>query len=165
MRIISTESPKVLSKLIKYFLKTKSSHIAFIFDEKWVVHSNLIGVNIRLLEPWLKHNKIKVNASIRYNLTLLQEEQIFQSLIEKTSEDDYDYLGFLYFAWRGILYRWFNIPLPKQNAWGKSNAYLCTEMVSQLPNWLTNLDPNLDLGMITPDNLIKILQGATNEIH
>lgn len=160
MKIISTESQKILSKLIKYFLKSKASHIAFVFDDKWVVHSNLIGVNIRLLDPWIKHNKIKVVEYINYDLTLLQEEQIFQAVIANTSEDDYDYLGFIYFAWRGILYRWFNQPLPKKNKWGKSNAYLCTEMVSQLPPWLTDIDPKLDLGMVTPDKLMRILRGA-----
>lgn len=159
MKIYETKANNLLSYLIIWCFSSKGSHILFSFDnDKWVVHSNLIGVNIRLFKNFMKN--VQIVDCIEYQLDLIQEEQIFQTLLEETSEDSYDLPGFMYFAWRGVLFKLFQIQLPKINKWGKSKMHLCTEMIKKLPNWLTNLPDDIDLGMTTPDKAMLILKEA-----
>lgn len=104
---------------------------------------------------------VEVVDQIEYtDLTLDAEEEIFQSLLSNTSEDSYDWPGFYYFIWRGFLFKLFKIPLPNKNAWGKADMKLCTEMIGNLPIWLTKLPANIDLGITTPDLAMQILKEA-----
>jgi hypothetical protein len=162
VKIIETKSSNILSKLIRWAFNSKGSHIAFVFDDdKWLVHSNLLGVNIRLFKAYMNHHsKTEIVESIEYDLTLDQEEEVFQTLISQCSEDSYDYPGFIYFAWRGLLYKLFDKELPLRNAWGKADMQLCTEMIFKLPPWITKLPEDIDLGMTTPDKAMIILKGA-----
>lgn len=160
MKIIEVKSHSILSVLIRWAFNSKGSHILFSFDnDKWVVHSNLIGVNIRLYENYMK--KVTIVDSIDYqNLGLEGEEAIFQGLLKETSEQPYDYPGFAYFTWRAMLYKLFKIPLPKKNKWGKAEMHICTEMIGRLPVWLTMVPKDIDLGITTPDMAMQILKEA-----
>ena len=159
MKIIETKSHSILSILIRWAFNSKGSHILFSFDnDRWVVHSNLLGVNIRLFKNFMVG--CTVVELIEYQLDLELEEAIFQALLEQTSEDSYDYPGFAYFIWRALLFKAFNIPLPKRNAWGKANMEICTEMIGRLPRWITNIPDDIDLGITTPDKAMAILREA-----
>jgi hypothetical protein len=161
MRVIETKSNSILSIIIRWAFGSKGSHILFSFDsDRWVVHSNLLGVNIRLFKNFMKH--VEIVDQIEYkDLSLDDEEEIFQSLLTDTSEEPYDYPGFLYFIWRGFLFKAFGTKLPKTNAWGRSNMQLCTEMIGKLPKSLTKIPDDLDLGITTPDQAMQILKEAT----
>jgi len=146
-----------LSDLITWTFNEPVSHVAFVFDDKWLLQSNLFGVNIRWFHLWKK--KQHIIFQLKYELPLEKEEQIFQALLDAYSEDWYDYLGFLYFVWRGFLYKVFKIQLPKKNPWVTS-GHLCTKLVEFLPRWLTNLPEDLDLEIVTPYKLFMILKEA-----
>lgn len=160
MRVIETKSNSILSIIIRWAFGSKGSHILFSFDkDEWVVHSNLLGVNIRLFKNFMKH--VEIVDQIEYaELSLVEEEEIFQSLLSETSEEPYDWPGFAYFIWRGFLLKAFKIPLPKSNTWGRSNMQLCTEMIGKLPKYLTKIPDDLDLGITTPDRAMQILKEA-----
>lgn len=160
MKIIETKSSSLLSIIIRWAFSSKGSHIAIVFDnDRWLVHSNLLGVNIRLFKSYFgKHKDTKIVDSIEYSLAPHQEEEVFQSLIERTSENEYDYPGFIYFAWRGLLFKLFKTPLPKKNRLGDSSMELCTEMVKKLPMWITGVQESVDLGITTPDKVMMILR-------
>lgn len=159
MRIIETRGTSILSRMIVWALGCKGSHILFSFDDdKWIVQSNLLGVNIRLYKNFMKG--VTIVDSVEYKLDLLEEESIFQALLEQTSEDEYDWPGFAYFCLCALRYKLFKINLPTTNAWGQAHMEICTEMIRRLPPWLTNLPTGLDLGITTPDQAMKILKEA-----
>lgn len=162
MKIIETKSTNLLSILIRWALNCKGSHIAFVFDnDTWLIHSNLIGVNIRLYNAFFKaHLNTQIVDQIEIHLEPQDEEEVFQALIQNTSEQSYDWPGFTYFAFRALAFKLFKIPLPRKNAWGRSNMQLCTEMIRQLPTWITNIDPMMDLGIVSPDRAMEILREA-----
>jgi len=159
MKIIETKSHSILSILIRWAFGSKGSHILFSFDnDRWVVHSNLLGVNIRLFKNYIK--KCTIVDQLEYDMDPEAEEMIFQALLSETSEDDYDWPGFAYFTWRALLYKALHIPLPKRNAWGQAHMEICTEMIGRLPRWITDLPEGVDLGMTTPDEAMRILREA-----
>lgn len=159
MRIVETKSNSPLSCLIRWAFKSKGSHILFSFDnDRWVVHSNLLGVNIRLYKNFMK--SVTIVDELTYELSLEMEEQVFQSLLDQTSEDEYDYPGFFYFCWRALLFKLFNVPLPKKNEWGQAHMEICTEMIRKLPQWITNIPDDVDLGITVPDKAMTILREA-----
>jgi hypothetical protein len=83
------------------------------------------------------------------------QEQIYQSIIGGFDGKDYDYGALLYFMWRGFLYKMFNIALPKKNAWGSPDRFLCDELAHVLPEPL-RIDSDLDL--VTPYEVYLILK-------
>lgn len=158
MRIIFTANNSILSKAIRWTFREPASHVALVFDnDKWLVHSNLLGVNIRLFLPFMRGQRVV--DSIAYSIPLEAEEQIFQAAIASTSELDYDWPGFFYFAWRGFLFRILGAPMPKHNPWGRASLQLCTEMVGRVPARITGIPEGLDLGIVTPWRLRNILRG------
>lgn len=159
MKILESKSTSILSVMIRWAFNSKGSHILFAFDnDKWIVQSNLLGVNIRLYENYMA--KRSIVDVIVYDMSLDQEEAVFQALLKETSEDEYDYPGFAYFCWRALLYKFFKIGLPKKNSWGDAKMQLCTEMISRLPEWLTNIPQGVDLGITTPDMAMELLREA-----
>lgn len=157
MKIVFTKNSSCVSKAIRWIFDEPVSHVAFVFDDKWLVQSNLLGIGIEWLNRFLKKSSI-VDA-LDYPLTLEQEEEVFQALIAEEPNDGWDFPAGLYFAWRGLLFKWFKLPIPQTNPWNRKNLRLCTEMTSKLPRWLTKLPEGIDLGMVTPFGLLRILKG------
>lgn len=147
----------MLSRAIRWTFREPASHVALVFDnDLWLVQSNLLGMNIRIFRPFIK--KHRIIDSIEYSLDLQKEEELFQSVIHLTAEQEYDWPGFLYFSWRGVLFRFFGRPLPETNALGRDEMNLCTEMVGRLPEWLTGIPKGTDLGIMTPWRLRNMLR-------
>lgn len=163
MKIIATKNNSILSKLIRWGLNEEASHIAFVFDnDTWLFQSNLLGVIPRLYPNFIKRTKTIIIDSIEYKMPLEDEEIIFQGLVKNLSESEYDYGGFLYFSWRVILYKFLKIKIPAINKWGKSNMYLCNELIEHLPTSLTGLPKGFKLDMTTPMQSMRILRRAKN---
>jgi hypothetical protein len=155
VKLLWTKSDLVLSKGIRYIFREDSSHFAFIFDDdnRLVFHSNLIGAHVMWSEKFL--SQCEVVFSIDLKISQQDQDDIYEKL-PKLQNSNYDFGAFLYLGWRGILKFIFNIPLPNTNAWAKKDAYLCTEMASLFRKYLK--DPNVDLGMTTPDKLYKMFK-------
>lgn len=157
MRIIFTANRSLFSRVVRWTFREPASHVALVFDnDLWLVQSNLLGMNIRIFEPFIQNHSII--DSLDYDLDLAHEEEIFQSVIRITAEQEYDWPGFIYFAWRGFLLRLFGLSLPEKNEFGRDRMNLCTEMVSYLPEWLTGISKGTDLGIMTPWKLRNLLR-------
>jgi hypothetical protein len=153
MKLIFTKSSSPLSVLIRWGLREPFSHFAVVFDEKFVMHSNLYGINLAWLRTFLKHSEIM--AEIPVPISLDHEEILYRNLLDSYDGRHYDYGAFLFFMWRGFLNRIFKIPFPRKNRFGNKEAFLCTEVALLLP---LGLQLPQDLGMISPYRLYNILK-------
>lgn len=157
MKLIWTKSNLPLSIFIRWGLKEATSHFAIVFDEKIVFHSNLLGTNIKWFNTFKNHCEIV--HEINYKLSLDQEEEIYQKILNTYDDKKYDYPAFLYLIWRGILRRFFNKPFPEINAWKEKDTYLCTQLATSLPDFLVPELKNItDLGMTSPEALYNIIK-------
>lgn len=159
MQIVFSRSKYPLSALIMWAFNEPVSHTAFVFDDKWLFQSNLLGMNVHWLRTWQKTSTVV--DCITYDLTIEQEEEIFQSLLDQYSDEEYDFCAFAYFGWRAFLLKFFGVPMPKTGRNGK--GYLCTEVAGLLPQWLTKLPKDVDLSITTPWQLRDILKAAKGE--
>lgn len=156
MKIIWTKSTKPLSLLIRWVFNEPVSHVAFVFDHKLVIHSNLLGVNLQWFNTFKKHCEIVYCKE--YDLTLEQEEEIYQGLLDTYDGASYDWGAFIFLAYRGLLWRLFNIPIPNKNPWAHKGMFLCDELVTVLPPWLVELPNDVDFGIMTPYKVYNILK-------
>lgn len=154
MRIVFTKSNLIGSKLIRWGLNEPTSHVAFVFDEKLVIHSSLNGVELAWFNTFCKKNDIVFH--LKYDLPLEQEEEIYQSILNNYDSSGYDYKAYFYFAWCILKMKLFKTPLPKSNAWGSKGSFLCTEMITTLPFWLLKVDSK-DYGIVSPYALYQEL--------
>ena len=74
MKISFTKNNSILSKLIRWVFDEPASHVIFSFDDdKWIIHSNLIGVNIRYYSAFMKSGSTKIVDTLEYDLSLIEE--------------------------------------------------------------------------------------------
>ncbi|MEO5348886.1 MAG: hypothetical protein H7836_04495 [Magnetococcus sp. YQC-3] len=156
LSILGTWSDKFGSCGIRYFLDEPVSHIAFMFDQKLVIHSSVTGVCVLWANEFLRHQNVYTQKD--FNLTTEQEEYVYQELI-KVEGSPYDYEAFTYFAYCAFKKKYFGTPLPKKNKFGKPNKFLCTELAGLLPDFLfqpkSNPFKGQDLELISPYQVIK----------
>lgn len=123
------------------------SHVAILVDGKWVLESTLTtGVRIIPYSTWKQ-----INTEI-CKLQCLQEREFsnikdFYRAIELKT---YDYPGILYFSWRIILKKLFNIDLPKENKWQSDDKYFCSEVIGKMTG--------LDYQMTSPVQLQEMIK-------
>jgi len=134
MKLIFTKSNLPLSVLIRWALNEPVSHFAVVFDSKFVIQSNLLGVQLNWLNTFKKHSEIVF--SIEKDLTLEMEEQVYRSLLDNFDGRSYDWAAFFYFMWRAILNKSLGVPIPSKSPYGSPLKFLCTEIYSALPEWL-----------------------------
>lgn len=125
------------------------SHLAIVFDNKIVFHADLLGVRLAWYPTFLKSREIVYE--IEFDLTLEQEEEVYQNIITQNDGKSYDYGAFIYFMWRGLLKKCLNKPMPNTNPWGSEDRYLCDELVEVLPDFIVPRSvKNVDIGMKSP---------------
>lgn len=155
-QIIGTYSETLGSQIIRNVLEEPISHIAFVFDDKLVFHSNIKGVNALWAGDFLKHNRVFCYKN--FDLSLNDEEQLYQTLIQFDNKE-YDKMAFAYFAYAALKRKFFDIPLPEKNPYNDKDKYLCTELASVLPDFVfykkENPFKNKQLSIITPYQLMK----------
>lgn len=162
MKILFVCSDKIGSKIIRWGLGEPVSHVAVEFSsEHLIYHSYGSGINV--IEPYEFYEHNHVVASISLNIA--SDKEIHSNFIASIPPiQKYDYLGLLYFAWRGFLKKFFKIPLPRLNAWQERENFLCTELDYILCNTLAEkigimlLPENLDIAMVSPWQLFKLMQ-------
>lgn len=152
MTLIWTSSKLPLSKLIQWAFNEPTSHFGIVFDNGIIFHSNLAGTHVEWFKTFTK--KCEIVFSKYYDLSLEEEEQIFQNILTTYDDRSYDFIGFLYFGWRALLLKLFKKPLPEKNKWNSGKSYLCTELAGTLPdNIVSNSVKKRDLSIITPYKL------------
>lgn len=152
MTLVWTKSTSPLSVLIRWVFKEPTSHFGIVFDNGIIFHSNLLGTHVEWYKTFTKKNSIVFKKE--FNMCLNEEEKIFQSLLNTYDDKTYDFKAFLYFSYRALLFKLFNIAIPLKNKWNNKDNFLCTELAGVLPdNLLNNSIKNIDLSIITPYQL------------
>ena len=151
--LIFTYSDKIGSRLIRDISKSKTSHMAWLLDEKLVFQSNFSGVHPLWRGRFEKENVIHYKIDLDM-LTLPEEESLYLALLSKYDGRSYDYGALFYqgFAW--LAYRLKIARLSTANKWSSKSKFLCVELAKPLAPFGIILP---DLESITPDNLYKYL--------
>lgn len=156
MRFETSKNNLPLSIIIRWGTDSKGSHFLSVFDNKFVIHSNFMGVNLAWYNYFLKHNEIVRSVQIDCSLEL--EEKTYQSLLNSDAGDGYDFPALAYWFWRGLLNILFKIPVPNRNAWSSNHLLLCLAIYGKMPHELTGQKIDDDvLEMMTPDKLIDMI--------
>jgi hypothetical protein len=160
MKLVFTKNNLPLSLLIRCGLKEPVSHMAYVFDDKLVFHSNLIGVHIDWYDNFKKKNTI-VNQ-IELNQGLQFEEDVYQRAIGMNVGQPYDFIALFYFIFRAFMYRFFNVPMPTKSNTEIKKAFLCTELAYALPKSYTQALLKKDLAITSPHEVYVAIKGALN---
>lgn len=154
MTLIFTKNNSILSRIIRWGLKEPCSHFGVVFDGKFLMHSNLLGVQLCWLNTFLKKSEIVL--SIDYDLNVESEEYVYSCLLNRFDGRGYDFGAFFYFAWRAFLFRFFKKPFPSVNKLNCKDSFLCTEIASFLP---LEMVKNKEYDLISPYRLYLMLKG------
>jgi hypothetical protein len=142
MKIVFTASDKILSKVIRWGLDEPCSHVVLVFDNEIAFHSNLSGAHVDWWNGMKNH--LRVVDEIDLPMSLEEEESVYQGILKSAYGHSYDYLGFMFFVFRGLMYKFLKVPFPEDNKWKTSGADLCVEVLQYLPQ---------RLGIVTPKNI------------
>lgn len=150
MRLIWTKNTSILSKSIRWLFNEPVSHFAIVFDNSLVFHSNLLGVHL----AWFNYfkNKNDIIYSKEIILDIENEEKFYRKIVDKYYGKNYDFKAFFYFAYRGLLKKFFNIPVPDKNTFQDNDEFLCTGLASLF------FDTSIDYEIITPYQLYLLLK-------
>lgn len=167
IKVIGTKNHSPLSWAIRWLTKTDCSHLAIVFDDKFVIQANLLGVGMDYF-PTFSKKQIIVH-SVEIGTTLEGEDRIWSDLLDLCGGKDYDVKALIYDGWRYALKRFFKIPLPKKNKWSSPNKYLCTRMVLVLDIYLKEHFEYLsyglagigDIDMMEPSTIISLIASHT----
>ena len=149
MQIIFTKSNSILSKIIRSITKEDVSHTALLVDDKWVIHSNLLGVRIDYLYNFVTHCQIVDTVELPNNNFPLYKT------LRKKQGSLYDFGAFLFLGLVLILRRFFPRFVQKRNLWQTTGMFLCTE-------WCTEIVDGKENSMLTPGQLRTLLQETYN---
>jgi len=145
---------RAISSMTKFDFQKKEetpSHFAILFDDRWVFHSNFAnGVHVEPYKHFIKKNNIIVAL---YDIQCCNYEKEcvdFQDhLIHFSYGSGYDWFAIIYFCWRLLLNKMFNIKIPEKNRLESSSRWFCNE--------LFELKLGIDLSMKTPNDIMFML--------
>lgn len=152
MKIIFTKSNIIGSKIIRWVTQESVSHVAFLFDNKVVIHSSLFGVDIKWFKSYKEHNDVVFEINVP--LELEKEERIWQSILDKWDSIPYDYFTILKFGWSLVLRR-----LRINHDFKDANPYadMCVELYDKIQLEVPALPKIIHLHKKTPGQLHDIL--------
>lgn len=161
MKLVFTRS-KLLGSfdLIVWGLNEPCSHVAVVFEDKFVVHSSIFGVALDGLCEFYSHRE-KV-FELDYPLPEMMEKYLLHSIVKsKTLLRRYDYKYFFWLFWRGILLKLFRIPLPDRVKVQSRKHTICHEIFDLVS------DPRIDRSKlkdcVTPFRLYEALSKAAGQ--
>ena len=159
MKLLFVTSNKPISRLIRWGLGSDCSHFVVCFDEQAngsgiVFHSVMSGATIEWFGYFKTHYTIVHALSFKSSMSLQDEESIYQGMLSQYSGQGYDQKAFWFWTIRAALKKFFGIPLPSKNSWGKSGYNLCTGLAGGI-KWIKiwAQDNGVDLEMIEPHML------------
>lgn len=159
MRIVFTKNNMPLSQMIRWLFDEPVSHAAFLFDnDKWVFESNLFGTQITWGDYWRK--KQEIVYSLEYEMTYMQEEKVFQTIMNENLGKSWDLLGALWLGLCGLRKKLFGIEMPSRNPFNKKQKLMCHELIEKLPREITGLSEQIESSAITPYVMFVILGSA-----
>lgn len=156
MKFVVTKSKTILGKVITWGLDEPVSHFSLVFDQRFVISSNLLGVHL----SWYKtlcQNSVSY-YEIDMPLPLEKEEEVYLAIMNGFDGSNYDYDLFLKFIEAGIKKKLFKKPIDLSKSSTQNNKFLCTEIIQLLPDWLVSADTKQKtLGLVSPWMLFNIL--------
>lgn len=162
MKFLWTTSDKVGARFIRWGLNSDCSHFAICFDEDLggiVFHSHGSGAQLEWMGEFLKKNTVVHALTFSSPLLLQDEEDIYRQLVSAYGTNSYDYPALLWWTWRGVLRKFFGIPIGTKNQWAQKGMALCTALAGSI-KWISlhAKEHNLDLEMISPHDLFVLMQ-------
>lgn len=176
MKLAFSKNPRLIGSLLiqwgmadGFFELAPVSHFIVIFDEKLVFESNLSkGVHVCSLRDFLDgHNEIAYSFRLKNDLTLEQEEAIYQSVVKQCVGKSYDLSALFYLGWRVFLKKFFNKPIPEDNEWNWNEQFFCVETILPICEAIKettgiSLFPNLESDMLDPMRLCELMKQNQN---
>ena len=135
-----------------------------IFDNKLVFHSNLEGgMHVDWLSRIMESDHIVKCFEPRVDLSVEDEEVIYQDILSKHNREPYDLAGVLYLTWRVFLKKFFNKPFPEKNPADSEMQSFCVEAVQALGKSFAarlgfSMWPTENLSMIDPSTLMRMFE-------
>lgn len=127
MRLLWSESPNVVDKIIKLVTGEDCGHFAILFESVngtgVIFESNLLGTHPSFYNTWIKNRNIV--HQMDFTLDAATEDKLWDVWVSNFDGRGYDFLGCIYCGMMKLRYRLFKIPVPKVNKWAKSGAYFC----------------------------------------
>lgn len=169
MKIYLLKSNKIGSRIIRWGLSERGSHMGFsIWDNDQVRFFHSYGLGLRH-ESLSYLNKYSVVGEVDFKFPIDIETNMCRDFKIMSYGTWYDYPALAYFSWRGLLRKLFKIPLPKKNKWNEARQALCTEALGTLAHIVKQhtgrslLPMNTDLSIQTPDTVFKLLRSSAKD--
>jgi len=164
LRLLFSKNNKIGSYLIRWGTEGDCSHFAVEFDDCFVFQSNMKqGVNAISSQDFFAHNELV--HSIKYNVSLELEEQIWKILSKKlVGKTKWDIMAGLFWAKEVIMHRITGREMAKINAWGDPNKMMCIELAAELPDWLFAGQKPERLDLMSPMNLFRLLDSVKEKV-
>ncbi len=152
------------SRLIKWGLDEDCSHFAIRFGD--VIFQSYEG-RVREDTWWdFQKGKTVIHSARPKMINQAEVIAMHKKLRETIGDKGYDFLAILYWGWRGVLKKFFGIPIPKTNRWGTGKKYYCVEILDPIRKELEKCcDINfegMDMEMISPHMLFDIVSKSKN---
>lgn len=174
MKFLFVKSPKLGSKVIQWGLGQDVSHVVIAFNgtHEEYFHSYGFGLYSMKRKEFEKFQYTVVHE-IEFELEP-DKERLVQMLYYRYVKDmniKYDYPAMIYFVWRAILKKFFNIPFPAINELGAQSFNLCTEAIYVAADaygcvtGVNILPATIDLAMITPKDAFYEISKYKQEIN
>ena len=161
MKLLFTKNNLPISLLIRWGLSEPCSHMAFCFDNKLVIHSNFLGLQINWLDRFMRGN-ILVD-SIDIELDLEAEESVYLALLAQYDGSSYDWLAFFSFIWSAFKFKFFDVPMPKIAYIEDEKSFICTETAFALPKKYRVALKNKDLAIMSPNQVRLVTKEVNND--
>ena len=165
MKLIWTKSSALLSKAVRWGLGHDCSHFAIVFNSPaggLMFEANLLGTHPRFFKTALAHG-MEVVHELDLPISVEEENSVWDHVVDALDNKEYDYKGFLYFAVRGFLWRFFRVPFPTKNKWAQRKTYLCVAIFNAVKKYTVLKDVEMDISMTAPHALYSLLNGAKEE--
>lgn len=164
MKLIWTKTNTPFSAMIRFLTGDDCSHFAFVFTSKvsgLMFESNLLGTHPKFYKTALKH--CTVIHEIDVPLSIEEEDEIWDLIVEKYDNKPYDFLGAFYLGIRRFFTRVFGSRPMTRNLLADKNSFFCNELyeiLCHIPEF-----PVIDVsgGMITPHDLFVAIEESKRE--
>lgn len=164
MKLIWTKTNTPFSAMIRFLTGDDCSHFAFVFESRssgLMFESNLLGTHPKFYQTALKHCTVVHEMNVP--LSIEEEDEVWDTIVEKYDNKPYDYLGAFYLGIRRFLTRVFGFKKMSVNVLAKRGSFFCNELyevLCHIPEF-----PVIDVssGLMTPHDLLIAIEESKRE--
>lgn len=152
----TTNSP--VSKVIKFFTRSKVSHAYIVFDvagEQLIIHSTQKGVNCDYYPTFAKNHTIVAEYEITADP---EKEKLALAESIKLLDQPYDFLSIVGFVWVLTLRA---IGIKARAPFKNRSAYYCSELGLMILRKLDMDCPGMERELTSPEDLLECLEGKS----